>query len=651
MNIFDHITNLLSQDEAFALNGKLLKNKLIDATLNYNEILLQILHNDEVSRLTFFKKIGEVVVFDQSSFLKLISQRAFLPDSYTAYKINIGLNDGTDYIKAIQETVLAWPYKDTVLEGGQNKEDQSTQETFWNETLSKDYIDRMLDAKAFTHWYKMTSDGKRTDFKLSPDDNFIIKGNNLIALHSIAHTHQNKVKLIYIDPPYNTGNDSFQYNDKFSHSTWLTFMKNRLEIAWRLLRNDGVFFIQVDDTEFAYLKVLCDEIFGRVHFKETIVIKSSTESGVNAINVKRGEQLFKVKEYILFYAKSKEFRFNPFYTKTDFNNNYRYEVIKTGDSFTITDLKHKFVDKFAYLDLNKKEKDLLVSKETENYCLQHADNIYSIEKNIKKAGEKFKAFAVLNKPKGIVEEYLNSLNKIVLIYDGGVLVPLGERVVTEGNKKYMGVLASDLWVDIGTTPSSEGGINFSNGKKPEKLLRRIIEMTTSTGDIVLDYHLGSGTTAAVAHKLGRRYIGLEQMDYGQNDATVRLTNVINGETSGISSLVGWDGGRSFVYAELAQRAAAIIHLITNANTEHELAHLYEQVLLSDTLHYTLDVKKIAAHKSDFLALPITEKQKALIHMLDKNELYVHFTERNDASYSLNVNDIKLSEAFYNLKIH
>ena len=161
--------------------------------------------------------------------------------------------------------VLAWPYKDCVLEGGQTKEDQKRDEIFWNETLAPDEIDRLLAPKVFTNFKKYDKNGEhalsgkeKIDFS---KENLIIKGNNLLALHSLYKRFAGQVKLIYIDPPYNTGSDSFQYNDNFNHSTWLTFMKNRLEVAKDLLSTGGIIFIQIDIREQPYLKVLCDEIF------------------------------------------------------------------------------------------------------------------------------------------------------------------------------------------------------------------------------------------------------------------------------------------------------------------------------------------------------------------------------------------------------
>jgi len=646
MNLFEHIKSILSQNEKYCKDGKLFKNVIVEDALKVEQELLSILLSDDKAIQHFFTEVGKVLVFDKIKFQKFVSNKQFLPNSYTSFKNKIGLTANGEYLTEAKEVVLSWAYKDCVLEGGQTKEEQKRKEVFWNETLAPDEIDRLFEPKALTNFKRYDKDGvkKTTDFSLK--DNLILKGNNLLSLHSLNKVYKGKVKLIYIDPPYNTGNDSFQYNDSFNHSTWLTFMKNRLEIAWKLIRNDGSIFIQVDDSELAYLKVLCDEVFGRENFRETIVLKSSTESGVNAINVKRGERLFKVKEYILFYSKNASFRFNPFYTKTDFNVNYKYEVVKKGKEYIVTNLSKKFKDDFKDLKISSKEKDLLTKNKFTEYALSNANNMYSLEKNIKKSGEKFKEFARNNKEKGGVDEYINSKDEVKLVYEGGVFVPLKERVIEDEKGNSFGVLASDLWVDIGTTPSNEGGIKFSNGKKPEKLLKRIIEMTTDENDIVLDYHLGSGTTAAVAHKMNRQYIGLEQMDYGENDSTVRLSNVIKGEQSGVSKILNWKGGGSFIYAELAKNNASFVDSVESAKNVKVLIKIYETIKNSYNINFNVCFDIIDKNIENYKALSLEEQKNIIIDLLDKNDLYINYSDIGDADFEIEEETKILNNKFY-----
>ena len=373
--------------------------------------------------------------------------------------------------------------------------------------------------------------------KIEELDNLIIKGDNLLVLQQLVKQYANKVKLIYIDPPYNTGNSSFLYKDKMPRCEWLKQIQERLKLAKTLLTDDGFIFVQCDDNEQAYLKVMMDELF---HYKETIVVKTSTPSGVNAINVKRGEQLFKLKEYILCYGKhsNSTCRFNPMFIKSKYNHHYCYELIKDEHGYKINNLKKT---------LNKEE--------LEQYCLNNPDNIYSIETNNQKASNKLKEKLEESKSLNQLSEYVTKDGRTLLLYNGGVLTSLKERIVQQNGKNYFGVLIGDLWDDeIFQSNIHEGGVSFKNGKKPEKLLERIIQLTTNKNDLVLDFYLGSGTTIAVAHKLQRRFIGVEIMDYQINLCLERMKRVISGlDNTGISQNTSYkksSNNNSFVFINL-----------------------------------------------------------------------------------------------------
>ena len=651
-NLLNELFRVFKDDSHIAPNGKVLNNLLVEASFQPGESFLKKLLSNEKLAEYFFIKVGKTYVFDKIKFQQFVNNKDLLGGSSTFFPNKIGLSQQNNFISRQDEVVLSWPYKDCVLEGGQTHEESSRKEIMWNEILAPGEIDRLLSPKCFTNFKKYTRGGVENVAKISDDDNLIIKGNNLLVLHSLQARYAGKIKLIYIDPPYNTGSDSFLYNDNFSHSTWLTFMKNRLEIAWKLLADDGCIFIQTDDEESAYLKVLCDELLGRNNFRENIILKSSTESGVNAINVKRGERLFKVKENILFYSKSPSFRFKPFYTKATFNTNYKYEVIKKTGKYFIEDIQKKFFEKNlkgAKKSGLSKSEIVKIEYEFADYALNHATSIFSLEKNIKKAGEKFKAFAALNKDKGVVEEFINKGGETMLVYDGGVLVPLKDRVIDEQGQKNFGVLASDLWVDIGTTASSEGGIRFQNGKKPEKLLKRIIEMTTNEGDLVLDYHLGSGTTAAVAHKLNRQYIGIEQMDYGDNDSIVRLQNVINGEPGGISKIADWKGGGSFISFELFKVNEQLMQEILRSKSLKQDEIIFKKIIKTAILSYDVPGDIIEGKTPDWKSLSSEKRKQFLIRLLDLNYLYLPFTERADTDFKMSQHDIEVNEDFYTSK--
>lgn len=356
----------------------------------------------------------------------------------------------------------------------------------------------------------------------------IIHSDNFQALNLLQNKYQGQVKCIYIDPPYNTGDDGFAYKDNYQSSSWLTLMENRVSLACNLLAKKSALFCQISDIENTNLNKLMITIFGAENHRETISIITSSKSGVNAINVKRGERLFKIKEYLHFYSNHPSFRFNSFYTPDNYNTNYKWEIyqLDNGDWY-ICDLK--------------KDKNLS-DVELEKYALENPKNIYSIEKNNSKAGEAMKAMLEKSKESQTVEKFTDQFGVTKLIYQGGVCVPLQERIIQENGNKYFGVLGSDIWDDIGQASKSEGGVSFDNGKKPEKLLKRVIEMTTQEDDLVLDYFSGSGTTACVAQKLGRKWIAIEQGEYFESVLMIRVKKTLFGEQTGISKTINYLGG-------------------------------------------------------------------------------------------------------------
>ena len=302
--IHERLIRLLSVDKRyFTDKGELLKNAVYEDAMKMDSSLIKLLLSDDTCKARFFTEVDGVLVFDKVGFGWVINNRQFLPDSYTRFKNKIGLTDSNgDFISSSNDVVLSFPYKDCVLEGGQSKEDQKREEIFYNETLAPEEVDRLLYPKVFTGAKRYTKDGVEENITFDENDNLIIKGNNLLAIASLLKKYEGKIKCIYIDIPYNTGSDSFGYNDNFNHSTWLTFIKNRLSISKQLLRNDGCIFIQCDDNEQAYLKVLCDEVLGRENFVNCIAVKMSEATGVKMTHASK--KLPKLKEYILLYKKN-----------------------------------------------------------------------------------------------------------------------------------------------------------------------------------------------------------------------------------------------------------------------------------------------------------------------------------------------------------
>lgn len=652
-NLLNDLKELLTADDRLVVDGKLMKNKIIELCLALDKSLLTLLLKSPAIRKSFFENVSGTLVFDKIKFMRFVSNKEFLPDSYTSFKNKIGLTADDEFISEGKEVVLSFPYKDCYLEGGQTKEDAGRDEIFWNETLAPDEIDRLLAPKVLANFTLYDKSGKHKVKSISPADNLIIKGNNLLALHSLKKKFSGRIKLIYIDPPYNTENDSFRYNDSFNHSSWLTFMKNRLEAARELLSGDGAIFIQIDDKEAAYLRVLCDEIFGRENFKESIAVKNGSESGVNAINVMRGEQLFKVKEHILYYAKNASIhRFKPFYVKAiSFNESYRLEVVKRNNKYSVTDVYKKILkDEFKQETMRglSDEQKQLFNVKFQEYCLNHSENMYALKSDIQKSGDAFKVFARENAGKGIVEEYTTADGRITLVYKGGMLSSLNERIVLDGGKKHYGTLISDFWWDVGATPSAEGGVVLKAGKKPEKLLKRILKLATDPGDIVMDFFLGSGSTCAVAMKMGRQFIGIEQLDYGVNDSTYRLQNVIKGDATGISKDddVNWKGGGAFITCELFQLNQKFVSAIKSAKTDKQLLQLYSAIQKDGLISYLHDNIRNKSTLTEFKKLSIGGKKRFLKEALDSNYLYLNYSEIDDKDFNVEAATKQLNIQFY-----
>jgi len=660
-NLLDNLKTLLQKDERLISEGELLKNKIIELALKIDKDLIKLLLSDKQIKEVFFTEVGKATIFDKNKFIKFISNKQFLPDSYTAFKNKIGLVDGKDeFISEKKDVVLSWPYKDCVLEGGMTKEDQKRDEIFWNEILAPDEISRLLDPKVFTNAKRIDVKGEhkldnfKTDEKGDIKDDLIIKGNNLLALHSLKKRFAGKVKLIYIDPPYNTGNDEFKYNDAFNHSSWLTFMKNRLEVAKKLLKNDGVIFIQIDNREQSYLKVLCDDIFNKDNFLNMITLKAKAGGGVGQESF-----IFDICEYILIYAKD----------SANVKNYLPFIEVELGDNIKAT--YNKILIHFGFenhiKDINGGNVGKIKVFEHKNFSIDSLGNNQRTDENYYKYFEKI--FRTTNPQGGLMKRVMPQLPKKGLVsieyiptkgksagekyryyfLDGSLIVWLKDSAIKNKEDKIVLKLVKNdnLWSEnLHQGIASEGEVELKAGKKPEKLLERIINMSTNRGDIVMDFFAGTGTTCAVAHKMGRQYIGIEQLDYGENSAVVRLKNVINGDQTGISKSVDWKGGGDFVYMEFAKWNENFVEKIRKAKTEQELKKLWEAMKEKAFLSYKVDIKTIDEHAKDFEDLSIEDQKKILLECLDKNHLYVNYSEIEDEEYGVSGDDKKINRAFY-----
>ena len=647
-HLYHELYDVLRMEDRYCTDaGELIKSNIQEDALNLAPSLLKLLLANESLNRHFFRDVDGIRVFDKVAFQKLIMNKQFLPDSYTAYKNKIGLTtDDGRFITDSREVVLAWPYKDCMLEGGQTQEEAKRDEVFWNETLAPDEINRLTEPKMLTNYRRYDKDGEHNVEHLSPNDNLIIKGNNLLALHSLKEKYAGQVKLIYIDPPYNTGNDSFGYNDNFNHSTWLTFMKNRLEVAKELLKDSGLLFVHIDDIESAYLKVLSDNVFGRENFMNVIAVKSSTPSGTKTAH--KDKTIIKQKDLILVYKKGGETKLCPQYTKRKgWDQHYSLLLDKNeSGNFYLRSLQEELIS-LGIIGKDQTLRDINIEdKRFKEYYLANRKSICRLQSHKNKKAE-IASRALVN----TVYEDKEDEEIKGLYYNGQVITPLAQGIkLVYSNQQFvedLGMLLCDFWDDIDfQNTQNEGGISFPTAKKPELLLYRIISLCTLPGDIVLDFFLGSGTTAAVAHKMGRQYIGIEQMDYGKNDSVVRLCNVINGDKSGASKGLNWQGGGSFVYCELSKYNQNFIDEIEEAKTTDELLVIWKRMQETGFLSYQIKPKDIDIDADEFKDLSIDDQKRFLIECLDKNLLYIPFSEIDNEEYNISDEDKRLTREFY-----
>lgn len=655
-NLQLELTSLLKKDERFVAEGKLLKNPIIEAALQLNPVLLKLLLSSKTMKKHFFRQVelsplskgGDtegVLVFDKIEFQKFVSNKSFLKDSYTAFSNKIGLTSDDEFISESKDVVLSWPHKDCVLEGGQTKEDEKRDEIFWNETLAPDEIDRLLSPKVFTNFKKYDSKGEHNasvilsesknidDYFLN--QNLIIKGNNLLALHSLLPVYRGRIKLIYIDPPFNTNSaaNTFAYNNSFNHSSWLTFMKNRLEVAKALLSEDGILVVAIDHYELFYLGVLADEIFTRDNRMGVIAV-------VHNPGGRQDDYFFPTAhENMLFYAKNiSQVKLNTLGVSQEKLSEY------------------KFIDKFGKYKLRGLRRSGNNSLRTDRPGLYYSiyynpkENIFSLKKESKDYIELLPI-----DEKGVErcwrwgpQRFINNIEKYIEAKKNknGFDIYIKER-----ESDYEGEKAKTIWDkpyysgQSGTTELKNifGEKVFSYPKSPH-LLMDVVQITTSKNDIVLDFFGGSGTTAAAVLGLNqkdggnRKFIICEQMDYVDNVTKERLKLTLDQQKS-----------NSFIYSRLNELNKIFVNQIKSAKATNELKNIWATIKKDGFISYKVNPKEIDKNISEFEELSISDQKKFLTEVLDKNHLYVNYSEIDDKDYNITEDDKKLNKKFYSLK--
>lgn len=398
-------------------------------------------------------------------------------------------------------------------------------------------------------------------------ENMLIHGDNLLALKALENDYSGKIQCIYVDPPFNTGQAFDFYDDDLEHSIWLDLIYKRIKILYGLLKEDGLFWIHLDDVEVHYCKIMLDEIFNRSNFVSHITYERSAVAGLG-----QGGYLVNTTEHILLYKKSilpeKE---NLSYAELGLNIIKRYnhyvsnfgtrKLVKefvaksNGEKVKIYEHSDVEIETISLKNITEREEEI------RQQFVKHIDTLFRGNRVQKENEFQNDIIAGMEKGKFYSVDYVPSRGKYrnqetTLYYSNCELLSwLKDTSSVEDGRITKSQKMTTLWKH-GEIPkadiANEGGVYFPRSKKPEQLLKRIIEMSTKEGDYVLDSFLGSGTTAATAHKMGRKWIGIEMGEHAYSHCQKRLCNVIDGEQTGISKSVNWHGGGGFKFYELAE---------------------------------------------------------------------------------------------------
>lgn len=636
LNLYHELEQLLRMNSRYCMDdGRLLKNRIVEDALSIQPLLVKNLLGNEKMKKAFFTDVEGVMVFDKIKFQRFVSDTQFLGGSYTMFKNKIGLaNENGRFVSESREVVLSWPYKDCMLEGGQTKEDAKRNEVFWNETLAPDEVNRLTEPKVFSNFKRYDKEGEHQVEHLSDAENLIIKGNNLLALHSLKKKYAGQVKLIYIDPPYyfrkKISTDTFKYNSNFHLSTWLTFMRDRLECAKHLLAPSGTIWIHMGDEGMHYLKLVADQVFGIDHFIGTLPRR--TRNGKSDVPFNFSQDF----DWLLVYTNVEESQAvmgrtveRKYYTTED----YPGKPWRLADLTKQTTAKERENSFFTMVDPKtgkeyppSEKRTWCITKETFDSHYKRGYIVFPDDYD----------FLKITKPYSRKFKYEDEAN-------GKLSSIISDCQI----QQFLKSLLYDCKNEIGNNEIDDlFGRDEFDYAKPENLIKIIMEAVTNEGDLVMDFFSGSGTTVAVAHKLGRKYIGCEQIDH-QIELTVnRLNEVICGEQGGVSKSIGWQGGGSFVYCELSKANGKFADEIENAETTGQLMDIWNRMKATDYLNYKVDVKEVDANVADFESLNLDDQKRFLIECLDKNLLYVPLSDIDSNEYGVTDEDKRLTREFY-----
>ena len=631
MNFFEHLQEILKQDDRFfSIDGVFLRNATAEAAMKYDENLLKILLDDAKTAEKFFAEVNGRTIFKMQQFVWMVNNREFLPGSYTRFKNKIGLVDSHgDFISESSNVEMVFPYKDCVLEGGQTKDDQKRTEIFYNELLATDDVDRLFEPKVLTCAKKFSVDGVQTITTFSETDNLIIKGNNLITLACLLKRFRNKIKCIYIDPPYNpqSNANTFAYNNSFNRSTWLVFMKNRLELAKKLLAKTGVLIVAIDKNEQPRLQILIEEIFPEYDIDCITVIHNPRGT--------IGSKFSYTHEFAIFVTPKNA---NVICERTLSENEIDWSPLRNwGGESLRTDAKNCF-----YPIIVKNEKII-------GFGEVSSDNFHPIAQTVKN-GNEYYIYPIDSKgverkwryARQTVESVRNLLRvkKIKFGYDIEIGKNFGAyKTVWTDSKFDASVNGTQLLKNI--LPNTV----FSYPKSLYTVMECLNAVVKNDKNaLILDFFGGSGTTGHAVMEINkqdggnRRFILVEQMDYVETDTLQRNIAVMKKIAT----------NSSIVYCELKKWNQKFIEEIQAAADFETIWAIYKRMVESGYISYKIFPADIDAAIDDFKELTLENQQRFLMELLDKNLLYVNYCDIDDEDFAISEDDKKFSRSFYNV---
>ena len=568
-----------------------------------------------------------------------MSDNSLKKGRFTKYSNRIGLfsNQTGNYLANAPDVVLNFPFKDTVLEAGMSKEDVGRDERFLHLEIDKRDIDTLEEPKVLTNFKYVDKNGEvaltaNSDVELFDGDgklkqNLVIKGNNLLTLFSLRERLSKQVKLVYIDPPYNTGGDEniFSYNNTFNHSSWLVFMKNRLEVARELLREDGFITIAIDHCELFYLGVVADEIFGRDNRLSIITVQHNPKGRNQAKFFSENS------EFLLVYAKNKEKanfqqvaiddEVKATFTERDEKGAYRWEpYIRARTVWSRQARPENWYPIYVSKDL----KTITSTKIDDAYELYPTTNTGDFSwKNIKTT------FDELNDGKSFKAE----------IVDGKVILY---------HKYYEQQVLKNVWIakkyqsEFNGTNLLKGIIGKNDFSYPKSLyaVEDIIKIMSGDNDIVLDFFAGSGTTAHAvieANKeqgYSRKFIVCEQLEEHIDVMMKRSTKVIDESF--------------FCYFELKKYNQAFLDRLMEVTSISDVEEVYLDMQKNAFLKFFFDKKEFEKDEN-FRSKTWEQRRNMLVDILDENQLYLNLLDMRDAKYKVSNDEMALTERFYGVQ--